>query len=67
MQFLFNSSKLYCIVKKLHINTTTHIRIDFEQEDYGWTALAMPYAAADAMAPIRTVCKALLKGLLPVK
>lgn len=34
---------------------------------YGWMALAMPKAAADAMAPIRAVCKALLRGLLPVK
>jgi len=28
-------------------------KIDWE--DYGWTALAMPNAAADAMAPIRAV------------
>ena len=28
---------------------------NIDWEDYGWTALAMPYAAADAMAPIRAV------------
>lgn len=29
---------------------------------YPWTALAMPKAAAEAIAPIRAVCKALLMG-----
>jgi len=41
---------------------------DRNSENYGWTDLAMPNAAAEAMASTRAaVRKALLKGLLPVK
>lgn len=38
-----------------------------ELVDHARTTFAIEYAAADAIAPMRAVCRALLKGWFPVK